>query len=131
MPLREKWQSLLIAVFVVSLTGLFGCDQLTNPPSPQTTKVAPQKSTGGDREPVHRFVLAQHDYDVAFDTQTGQICRTWDWQVAGKPPSIESGVVPQRQFGELAPTCLSLYLQYRSTGTSQAESTSDNQSNPQ
>jgi hypothetical protein len=79
--------------------------------------------------PVHRFVLTRTDYDVAFDTQTGQICRTWAWQPLGKPakPDPESGNAPQRKFGEYAPTCLSLYQTYPSGTNPESESLLDEQ----
>lgn len=70
------------------------------------------------RPPLHRFVLTRYPIDagVAFDTQTGQICRTWEWQPGGKAatPDPDNGTTPQRQTGEFAPTCLSLYQKYPS-----------------
>lgn len=67
------------------------------------------------RPGLHRFVLTK-DASVAFDTQTGQICKTWGWEPTGKPLDADpvSGNRPQRQFGEFAPTCLSLYQMYPS-----------------
>jgi hypothetical protein len=50
---------------------------------------------------------------VAFDTQTGQLCRTWDWSTTGaKATPDKNGIVPQQATGELTPTCISLYKQY-------------------
>jgi len=65
---------------------------------------------------AHRFVLTKFDGGVAFDTQTGQICRTWDWLPVGGHPkaNAETGTTPQIAFGEYAPTCLFLYEQYPS-----------------
>ena len=67
------------------------------------------------RPGLHRFVITR-DLDIAFDTQTGQMCRTWDWEPIAKlpPPDPVTGVRPQRKFGELTPTCLSLYQAYPS-----------------
>jgi hypothetical protein len=63
--------------------------------------------------PTHRFILTRSGAEVALDTQTGQLCRTWDWQPAGKTKSYpESEVNPQRILGEYAPACLSIYQQY-------------------
>ena len=96
--------------FFLPLLILVGCDQL----DPTATKKAnlPKET----RAPLHRFVLTRTDEGVAFDTQTGQICRTWDWKLVTKPskPDPETGTIPQRSFGELAPTCLYLYEQYPS-----------------
>lgn len=90
-----------------------GCDQL-NPPDRNKAALA-QKAKSAPRPPLHRFVLTR-DADVAFDTQTGQICRTWPWQPTGQTakPDPASGNVPQRQLGEFAPTCLDLYRLYPS-----------------
>jgi hypothetical protein len=64
---------------------------------------------------------------VAFDTQTGQICRTWDWQPIGAPSKTDpvSGNTPQRSFGEFAPTCLSLYKDFPSTSSTNTAVISD------
>ena len=60
----------------------------------------------------------QSSGDVAFDTQTGQTCRTWDWVPAktGKSDPNAEGV-PEDKYGQLTPTCVELYRQYPS-GTS-------------
>lgn len=88
---------------------LSGCDQLT--PKPIITMKIPDQD---EHFPVRRFELVGHDANVAFDTQTGQLCKTWDWQPSGKPskPDPESGGFPQRSLGEYAPTCLSLFIQW-------------------
>ena len=66
--------------------------------------------------PLHRFVLAAPLKDVAFDTQTGQLCRTWDWSISGEVKADTEGHVPERKIGELTPTCLSLYESYPTEG---------------
>ena len=67
--------------------------------------------------PTHRFVLAQPLKDVAFDTQTGQLCRTWEWTIVGpKGKTDTEGNSPERKIGEFAPTCLSLYEGYPTQG---------------
>jgi hypothetical protein len=106
--------------FLLLLLTLAGCDQLN--PKATSTKAKPAKET-----PVHRFALSRADEGVAFDTQTGQICRTWDWKPGGKPskPDPESGFAPQRTLGEFAPTCLYLYEQYPSTPHTRAEGQAD------
>src|SRR5260370_20319756 len=79
--------------------------------------------------PAHRFVLTRYEGGVAFDTQTGQICRTWDWQPAGKTAKQDpqTGLTPQHYFGELAPTCISVYQQYASGTNPQSEEIPDEQ----
>jgi hypothetical protein len=88
---------------------LFGCDQLT--PKPTVTVKIPDQD---EHFPTRRFELVTHDADVAFDTQTGQLCKTWDWQPMGKvsKPDPITGGSPQRKLGEFAPTCLSLFIQW-------------------
>jgi hypothetical protein len=80
-------------------------------------------------------VLAGTGPDAAFDTQTGQLCRTWDWQlkegeIVPKPkmqptsdgvqftdvPTVDPKAKPHAQTGvgltppgQFSPTCLSLY----------------------
>jgi len=54
--------------------GIFGCDALNTPPKTATKQaqvVAKEK-----RVSVRRFALTKFAGDVAFDTQTGQTCRT-------------------------------------------------------
>lgn len=86
-------------------------------------KPAPTKSLAtmkppANRAPVHRFTLTRGDGGVAFDTQTGQICKTWEWVPVGKTPTEDTNAGGrQRIFGEFAPTCLSLYTIYP-TGSS-------------
>src|SRR6266478_3456032 len=87
-------------LFPLILVTLAGCDQL----NPSANKSSPK-------------------------TQTGQLCRTWDWKLIGKPakPDEQSGTVPQRSVGELTPTCLSLYQQYPSGVNPQSEALPDEQ----
>jgi hypothetical protein len=95
--------------FVLSLAlCLAACDKLT--PSTITVKVPDQ----GEHFPTRRFELVEHDANVAFDTQTGQLCKTWGWQPTGKPVKVDpdTGSAPRRSLGEFAPTCLSLYISY-------------------
>lgn len=57
---------------------------------------------------AHRFVLAKIPTDdgVAFDTQTGQLCRTWDWKPVGRHAEPDkTGTTPQLSIGEFAPAC--------------------------
>jgi hypothetical protein len=120
-----------------------GCDV----PAPDQKKAtAPHETPEASRPEPHRFILMASGVDVAFDTQTGQICRTWDWeslegQVKAKPeirttpegtkytidevpqggPAKRLGPATaagssQRKVGEFAPTCLSLYKTLRSGG---------------
>jgi hypothetical protein len=103
------------AVTLLFLSMTVGCDDIakgfgyTRAKATQPTKREPAT-------PTHRFVIMNFGADVGFDSQTGQICRTWDWQPLGKiaKPDAETGGSPQRKFGEFAPTCLSLYQQYPS-----------------
>jgi hypothetical protein len=101
-------------VLIVGLVQLLGCDEGAKDsghgPS-QTTPAIQTESPHPDM--AHRFVLVEHHTDVAFDTLTGQLCRTWDWSLTGatNKPDPVTGNFPQRAPGELTPTCLSLYEQ--------------------
>jgi hypothetical protein len=116
-------------LLLFSITGLIfsGCDQLNTPANKSSSTKG--QTAKENRVPVHRFVLTRYDAGVAFDTQTGQLCRTWDWKLMGKAakPDEQSGTVPQRSVGELTPTCLSLYQGYPSGVTTQSEALSDDQ----
>lgn len=95
----------LVAVSILALV-LFGCDAI-NPPKKATEKKAAHT-------PTHRFsVISRFGGDVAFDTQTGQLCRTWNWTLPNIKPD-STGRVDQIKLGQLAPTCLSLYQMYPS-----------------
>ena len=96
---------------------LQGCDQLSPSQKKVEASTAPVAKSRSSKPPLHRFVLTKSlDEGVAFDTQTGQICRTWDWSPVGQAakPDPNSGNVPQRKIGEFAPTCLSLYQRFPS-----------------
>jgi hypothetical protein len=116
----------LHALLAVLLAGILaGSDQLNQQtqqkPSAPSAPSAPKAKA--NRVAVHRFVLTKYDGSVAFDSQTGQICKTWEWQATGKQekPDPLTGGVPPRAFGEYTPTCLSLYQQYPSGTDSGAE----------
>ena len=51
---------------------LVGCSTKQPPPSPLKSALA--QSPG-----VQRFIPANSDSSVALDTQTGRLCRTWNW----------------------------------------------------
>jgi hypothetical protein len=122
----SKRSKFLLRVVLSAFVGLSGCDELNQTPNKPVKAVAAKKD---NRVPVHRFVLTRNDFDVAFDTQTGQLCRTWDWSPLGKPskPDPDTGGSPQRKFGEFAPTCLATYVQYPSGTDPQSESMLDNE----
>ena len=110
--MAETWSVKRTAVLLASLAliPMSGCDNFI---SAQKKPVAATAKRG---PAIHRFTLTRGTSDVAIDSQTGQICRTWDWQVLGKAskPDPLTGNVPERKWGELAPTCLSLYQQFPS-----------------
>jgi hypothetical protein len=92
-----------------------GCDELL---SNQKPKVQVVKE---NRVPVRRFILTKYSADVAFDSQTGQLCKTWEWEPTAKltPAQEASGTHPQRALGEISPLCLNVYTKYPSgIGTS-------------
>jgi len=108
--------SLRAIALIAALAALCGCDEVAKDLGYVPVKAEASKQTKPERpSPTRRFVLVEHHSDIAFDTVTGQLCRTWDWSLLGPHPKADpSGTVPQRAEGELAPMCLSLYQQYPS-----------------
>jgi hypothetical protein len=97
----------------VLVLALSGCGALSHIGEDKQT---PTKQTA--TRPLHRFTLVEIPGDrsgVAFDTQTGQICRTWEWKPMAEPQfDDKTGRAPQTIPGQFAPTCLSLYQAYPS-----------------
>ena len=93
-----------------------GCDTFTSDQKKIVASQAQPKLPPAPRPGLHRFVLTRAGDDVAFDTQPGQICRTWEWQPVGSVgrPDPATGGLPERKAGEFAPTCLFLYQTYPS-----------------
>jgi hypothetical protein len=71
-----------------------GCDE-TKPPDPPPPKPVPQ---------INRFVpVSNHgSADVALDTVTGELCRTWEWEYRPANNPAKGGL-------DLLPTCVTLY----------------------
>jgi hypothetical protein len=119
---------MLFGVVIIALGQMPSCD--SNQPKPLA---APSKSIAKVRPPLHRFVLTRFPTDagVAFDTQTGQICRTWEWVPSG--PNVSLDILSRAKksdirIGEFAPTCLSLYEKYPSGPGDGTSVTEDQQS---
>jgi len=100
----------IVILAVIGSFALAGCEEFQQP------KQAKTKIVKESRVPVRRFILTKNDADVAFDTQTGQLCKTWQWEPLAKltPQQEASGVHAPRALGEFSPTCISLYNQYPS-----------------
>ena len=78
------------------------------------TRIRPLPPRTSQRPGLHRFQLTRLGVDIAFDTQTGQLCRTWKWEPLAPETKTAQGKMPERKPGEFAPTCLSLYQKYPS-----------------
>ena len=61
---------------------------------------------------MRRFEPVPNDANVALDTQTGQLCKTWEWKNSKPGRATSEGAGPQVTLGEFAPTCLSLYIEW-------------------
>jgi|ERR1700679_4114244 hypothetical protein len=112
---------LIVTIAAIVLAQQSACDSSSGKSTPAKPVIP--------KPPLHRFVLTRlADEGVAFDTQTGQICKTWDWKPMGKSPTPDplTGGSPQRIIGEFTPTCLSLYEKYPS-GPSDVGVTEDQQ----
>jgi len=109
----KTFSAFSFALLFLSMT--VGCDDIAKGFGYVSAK-AIQQAKREPATPTHRFATMNFGADVGFDSQTGQICRTWDWKPLGKgaKPDAETGETPQRKFGEFTPTCLSLYQQYPS-----------------
>jgi hypothetical protein len=108
----------VVATAALVLLQQSGCD--TTSPKPASVNKTAAK-VAKPRRPIHRFVLTKYPENsgVAFDTQTGQICRTWDWQPVGREAvTDENGRLTQRSIGEFAPTCDTLYQKFSSSSDS-------------
>ena len=116
-----------VTLAALALAQQSGCDSSGTKPAPK-----PAAKAVAAKAPLHRFILARFPADdgVAFDTQTGQICRTWEWAPASKAatPTTE-GITPQRSVGEFTPTCLSIYEKYPS-GSGDSVVAEDQQPDP-
>lgn len=87
-------------------------------PFDQRTGAPPKQTLRQPQTPTHRFVLTR-DADLAFDTQTGQLCRTWDWApVAQQAKPTKEGLIPEQKPGQFTPTCLILYQQFPTNANS-------------
>lgn len=91
----------VIAVFAM-LIFLFqqpiGCNQQT----------AAKKDNSASEPPIRRFepVVTHGSSDVALDTKTGQLCRTWEWQYKNDPTANDLNDLP---------TCYSIFLSDQKT----------------
>lgn len=81
----------------------------------QSCNVAEQrKADGGGATQMTmpgRFTSAG-SHDIALDTQTGQLCRTWDWSPSRDQP--KSNPALEIKPGQYAPLCITLYNSYPS-----------------
>jgi len=101
------------ALLLIALIPLIGCDDLAKEfgyaPVSKTPKLSKQSANAS---PSHRFVLSRV-INVGFDTQTGQLCRTWDWEpIRPAQMNPKTGETPEALPGDQTPTCFSLYQKY-------------------
>jgi hypothetical protein len=75
-----------------------GCEQSSS------TKATPKPN----EPPIRRFeaVVTHGTSDVALDTKTGQLCRTWDWGYKNNPNAADLNMLP---------TCNSIFLDDQKT----------------
>lgn len=78
-----------------------GCDES------QPTKIREEHPN-----PIGRFVAVEThgSSDVALDSMTGQLCRTWQWEYRGANNPNKGGL-------DDLPTCFNIYRQYPYTVT--------------
>jgi hypothetical protein len=92
-----------LALLLVASLLLMGQSACLPERSKQTPAPAPMV-----QQPYQRFVriasFPAGQLNWALDTKTGQVCRTWDWQVVGEKPNPKG-----LQIDLSTPTCLELY----------------------
>ena len=87
-----------IALFLISLGGC--------------SSDRPMAQTKTEKRPYQRFVPIPSaspyaaTMDVSLDTKTGQVCRTWDWEVADAKSGSRGEAVSN------LPKCIELYTKY-------------------
>src|ERR1022692_2034317 len=65
-----------VALLILTMTGFLGCDDL------QRTKTE-AKQPDPPPKVVHHFdPITRSEGNLAVDTATGQMCKTWDWYCA-------------------------------------------------
>jgi len=76
-----------------------GCD---------STQSQPKGAEQPKEPPIRRFeaVTSHGSSDVALDTKTGQLCRTWEWEYKNNPTANDINSLP---------TCYSIYLSEQKT----------------
>ena len=87
-----------ILAITILLAIATGCDQLADRPQPSA------RPSESHPHPIGRFEKLQNfRVDVALDTQTGQLCKTWQWESTNRksPDPYEN-----------LPTCESLYKNF-------------------
>ena len=72
----EMTKAIAAIALLAALATLTGCGELQQSSAKAAATSKPQKAQS--RGTAHRFTLTKLNGGVAFDTQTGQICRTWD-----------------------------------------------------
>jgi hypothetical protein len=93
--MKQTTPIILSALFLLPI---IGCDDVAKQAGYVPAKTSEKPTTPAPRHPIHRFVLTQFGGNVALDTQTGQICKTWGWEAMGKEPAPDpvSGNVTTR-----------------------------------
>jgi hypothetical protein len=94
-----------LSLLFASILALQSCEVPTQQKKEPVKAAAP-------RPGLHRFILTRFGIDVALDTQTGQLCRTWDWTPTSEAP--RTNPLAEVKPGQYAPLCLTLYQQYPS-----------------
>jgi hypothetical protein len=65
------------AILIVGLAQLLGCEEASKDSGHVPAQTTPSVQTESPHPEAHRFVLAEHHTDVAFDTLTGQLCTNY------------------------------------------------------
>ena len=84
----SKVPKFLYALCLLLIWPQTGCDQ--SPTKQKDKIIESQPSKIQNQPPINRFVLVPQNMDLAFDSMTGQLCKSWNWQKSDNSTTVKS-----------------------------------------